>query len=264
MPESEFSNQTPEPPSSGNAADSSVEKPGALGRARLLRAMTRPKRSQLVVAVLLGALGLAAVTQVRANEVSNAYAGYREQDLIDILDGLSTLSERTEREIAQLEQTRDELRSTRTSRQAALDQARANADNLSILAGVVPVSGPGIRVTIESGAEQISIDVLLDTIQELRTANAEAIEFNDQVRVVAQTAFEVTGRGVLIDGQLVVEPYVIDVIGEPETLAGAINFSRGPRDVVEAKGGAVRIDERGSLEIQSVATPRTPEFAEPE
>lgn len=253
MPESQEIN--PEP---------STEQPGAIGRARLLRAMTRPKSSQIVVAVLLGALGLAAVTQVRSNEVSNAYAGYREQDLIDILDGLSTLSERTEREIAQLEQTRDELQSTRTARQAALDQAQTNADNLSILAGVVPVTGPGIRVTIESGVQQISIDVLLDTIQELRTANAEAIEFNDEVRVVAQTALEVTGEGIVVGGQLLTAPYVIDVIGEPETLAGAINFSRGPRDVIEAKGGLVRIDERATLDIESVATPRAPEFAEPE
>lgn len=240
------------------------EVPGAAGRGRLISSLTRPTRSQLVVAVLLGVLGLAAVTQVRADEVSNAYAGYREQDLIDILDGLSTLSERTEREVARLQEARDELRSTRTSRQAALEQAQTTADNLSILAGTVPVRGPGIRITIETGSEQLSIDVLLDTIQELRTANAEAIEFNDQVRVVAQTALEVTGEGIVVDGELIEPPYVIDAIGEPNTLAGAITFSRGPRDVIESKGGTVRIDERTSIEIESVTTPPTPEFAEPE
>lgn len=238
--------------------------PGAAGRRHLYRALTRPTRSQLVVAVLLGALGLAAVTQVRANEVSNAYAGYREQDLIDILNGLSTLSERTQRQIESLETTRDELRSTRTSRQAALEQAQQNATNLRILAGLVPVSGPGVRVTIGTGVEQLSIDVLLDTIQELRTAGAEAIEFNDEVRIVAQSAFEVSGSGILVDGELVPAPYVVEAIGDPETLAGAITFSRGPQEVIESRGGTVSIEERSQIDIASAATPMVPQFSAPE
>lgn len=240
------------------------DQPGALGRRLLVRAFTRPTRSQIVVAVLLGALGLAAVTQVRANDINNAYAGYREQDLIDILNGLSALSERTDREIQRLEATRTDLQSTRTSRQTALEQAQARADALSILAGIVPVTGPGIRVTIDSGPEQLSLDVILDTIQELRTANAEAIEFNDQVRIVAQTPFEVSGEGILIDGELVRVPYVIDVIGEPNTLEGALTFSRGPKEVIEGKGGSVQIEERGSLDIESVTDPASPEFLESE
>jgi uncharacterized protein YlxW (UPF0749 family) len=256
MPESEEQ----EPP----AAAATEVQPGAAGRRHLYRALTRPTRSQLVVAVLLGALGLAAVTQVRANDVSNAYAGYREQDLIDILNGLSTLSERTERQIESLETTRDELRSTRTSRQAALQQAQENATNLSILAGLVPVTGPGVRVTIGTGVEQLSIDVLLDTIQELRTAGAEAIEFNDELRIVAQSAFEVSGSGILVDGVLVPAPYLIDAIGDPETLAGAITFSRGPQEVIESRGGTVVIDERSVIEIESIATPVAPEFSAPE
>ncbi len=236
----------------------------AAGRRHLLRAFTRPTRSQLVVAVLLGALGLAAVTQVRANDVSNAYAGYREQDLIDVLNGLSTLSERTEREIERLEATRDGLQSTRTSRQAALAEAQENATNLSILAGLVPVSGPGIRVTVDTGGEPLSIDVLLDTVQELRTAGAEALEFNDEIRIVAQSAFEISGSGVVIDGQVVPAPYVIEVIGDPETLAGAITFSRGPQEVIESRGGTVRIEELADLDIASVATPLIPQFGAPD
>lgn len=256
MPESQ---DRPSPAEQGTEA-----RPGAVGRRHLYRAMTRPSRSQLVVAVLLGALGLAAVTQVRANDVSNAYAGYREQDLIDILNGLSTLSERTDRQIDELENTRDELRSTRTSRQAALEQAQQNATKLSILAGLLPVTGPGIRVTIGPGVEQLSIDVLLDTIQELRTAGAEAIEFNDQVRIVAQSAFEVSGSGIVIDGEVVPTPYVVEVIGDPETLSGAITFSRGPQEAIESRGGTVAIEERSRIDIGSVATPLIPEFGTPD
>jgi uncharacterized protein YlxW (UPF0749 family) len=238
--------------------------PGVKGRGRMYRAVARPTRSQLVVGVLLAALGLAAVTQVRANELSNSYAGYREQDLIDILNGLSTLSERTDREVKRLEQTRDELQSTRTARQAALDQATERATTLSILAGVTPVTGPGIRVTIEPGVEQLSIDVLLDAIQELRTAGAEAIEFNDEVRIVADSALEVSGAGIYIDDELITAPYLIEAIGDPQALAGAITFSQGPQEVIEDNGGVVRVTEQDVVEVESVVILTTPEFSKSE
>ena len=78
------------------------------GRQRLLAALKRPARAQVVVAILLAAVGFSAVTQVRANEVDNTYAGYREQDLIDVLNGLAGTTQRAESEIARLEATRDE------------------------------------------------------------------------------------------------------------------------------------------------------------
>ena len=56
-------------------------------------------------------LGFAAVTQVRANEVDNNYASYREQDLIDVLSTMTDASRRAQSELARLERTRQDLRS---------------------------------------------------------------------------------------------------------------------------------------------------------
>ena len=144
------------------------------------------------MAVLLGIVGFAAITQVRAYEVDDTYAGYREQALIDVLNGLAGTSQRAQAEITRLERTRDDLQSSTSARQAALDQAREQADTLDILAGTVPVTGPGIRITIEEVDGPVDIDSLLDTVQELRNAGAEAMQFNGEVRVVAQTV--VRGR----------------------------------------------------------------------
>ena len=76
-------------------------------------------------------MGFAAVTQVRANEVDNTYAGLREQDLIDVLNGLAGTTQRAETEIARLETTRDDLQSSTDSRQAALPQAQDRSDTLA-------------------------------------------------------------------------------------------------------------------------------------
>jgi len=237
--------------------------PPRTGWQRLSDALLRPSRAQVVVAVLLGIVGFAAITQVRAYEVDDTYAGYREQALIDVLNGLAGTSQRAQAEITRLERARDDLQSSTRSRQAALDQARQQADTLDILAGTVPVTGPGIRITIEEVDGPADIDSLLDTVQELRNSGAEAMQFNGEVRVVAQTAFEDGVGGIVVDGTTLSPPYVIDVIGEPSTLVGGLNFAAGPIDQLEEDGATVDVDELQSIDIESVVPTTRSEFAEP-
>jgi uncharacterized protein YlxW (UPF0749 family) len=241
------------------------EQPAPTGRQRLLRALMRPSRSQAVVAVLLAVLGYAGVTQVRFNEVDDTYGSLREQDLIDVLNGLAGTSQRAEAEIARLQRTRDDLLSSTGSREAALAQAQQEADTLSILAGLVPVTGPGIRVTVTEQTGTVRVQSMVDTLQELRTAGAEAIQVNGEVRVVADTAVEDVSGGLLVGGQLVTSPYVIDVIGEPHTLASSgIDFPDGPRDLFQDDGASVVVDELASLDIESVVKAPKQEYAEPD
>jgi uncharacterized protein YlxW (UPF0749 family) len=234
------------------------------GRDRLRRALVRPSRGQVVVAVLLALLGYAAVTQVRFTNVDNTYAGLREQDLIDVLTGLTAQTQRAEAEIARLERTRDDLQSDTGKREAALAQAERRADTLAIMAGLVPVTGPGIRITITETEGTVDVDTMVDLLQELRTAGAESIQINEEVRVVAQTSFEDTVGGIEVDGTPVSSPYVIDVIGEPGTLHGAVDFPKGPRDQLEDEGATVEVEELASLDIVSVVEPSRPEYAEPD
>ncbi len=233
------------------------------GRDRLRRAMLRPSRGQVVVAVLLALLGYAAVTQVRFTNVDDTYASLREQDLIDLLNGLTDTSQRAESEIARLERTRDDLRSSTGAREAALAQAQQRASSLAIMAGLVPVTGPGIRITVTETDGPVDVDTMVDMVQGLRAAGAEAIQFNEQVRVVAQTSFEDAVGGIEVGGQLVTSPYVVDVIGAPDALHGAVDFPKGPRERFEEEGATVEVDELASLDIEAVVKPRQPEYAEP-
>lgn len=261
-PETPEAPQTVEAPETPETTETPVS-PSESGRERLRRALLRPSRAQLVVGVLLAVLGFSVVTQVRATGNDDSYAGKREQDLVDLLSGLNGASERTQRDIQDLERTRQQLRSDTLKRQAAISEARDQAQTLNILAGLVPVTGPGIRVTMTGGDTPIGVDVLLDTIEELRTAGAEAIEFNDRVRVVAQTSFETTATGVAVDGTDLVAPFTLEVIGESRELEGAMTFPEGPVDDVESEGGTVSITTEDKLTIDSVVEPRSDDYAEP-
>jgi uncharacterized protein YlxW (UPF0749 family) len=241
----------PEPqPSSGAPDDVALQ--------RLRAALLRPSRAQLVVALLLAVLGFAAITQVRTTNTDNTYAGYREQDLVDVLSGLADTSQRAQTTINRLEATRRRLQQNRQDQAAALSAAQKQAEELSILAGLVPVTGPGIRLTVTEGPRPIDVNSVLDTIEELRSAGAEAMAVNGKVRLVAQSSVESAPGGLRIDGVLLTSPFVFDVIGDPHTLSGALNLFDGPMAQYRDAGAVPVIEQRDSLDITAVRKPTSP------
>lgn len=233
-------------------------------RARLRAALSRPSRSQLTAGVLLALLGFGAVTQVRTSELDDRYEGLREDELISVFNGLEGAAQRAQDEIQELEGRRDDLRSETRSGEAALQQAQQETTTLTILAGLVPVTGPGLRITITEPGSEVGVDTIVDTVQELRTAGAEAMEFNDEVRVVAQTSFDQGAAGLLVGQTELSSPYVIDVIGDPTVLrVSGLEFADGPLAQLAGDGAEVEVEELSSVEITSVRNPVQPEYATP-
>jgi uncharacterized protein YlxW (UPF0749 family) len=250
---------------SQDAPQDAPESPGRppTGRARLRRSLVRPSRGQAVVAVLVGVLAFAAVTQVRISGHDDTYAGLRQDQLIQALDGLQAASRKSERDIADLQSTRDQLTSKTRRRAAALAQAQKELATLSVLAGTVAATGPGVRVTVQDPKGGFSLTHLLDGVEELRNAGVEAIEINSRVRVIAQTSFEDDPQGIVVDGTLLKSPYVIDAIGSPDTLAGALNFQGGFVDDVKLDGGSAIVKKQDKVSITVTRTPTQPRWAQP-
>ncbi len=234
---------------------------GQTGRQRLWRAFMKPSATQFIVAGLLLVLGMSAVVQVRANELDDTYAGYREQDLIDVLTGLTGASQRAESQLAELERSLRELRTTSGRREVALDRARDSIDTYSILAGLSPVTGPGLTITIGDGAGTAALDTMVDMLQELRNAGAEAMAINGEVRVVAETSVEQGVGGLRFGGQQLSPPYLVEVIGDPTTLRSGMTFRRGPVEQLEEDGATVDVTEARRVEITVVADADEPEHA---
>lgn len=240
----------------------SPERPPS-GMERLRRSFFAPSRGQVVVAALVALLAFAAVTQARLAGQDDTYAGLRQAELIQALNGLQAASRKAERDIAELEATRDRLSSSSQRRTTALEQARKEIRTLGVLAGKVPATGPGIRITVRDPQVELSLNHLLDGIEELRNAGVEAIEINDRVRVIAQTSFEDDPAGIRVDGVLLKAPYVIDAIGDPDTLAGALAFQGGFSDDVQADSGTVSVAKSDRIKVTVTRSPTPPRYAEP-
>ncbi len=249
-------------PAPHSAPDSELREDG---RSRLWRAFRRPTRGQVVVGMLLALVGFAGVTQVRSNQVDDTYAGLRQQDLIDILNALAGTTQRSEDEIQRLESTRDDLQDDTRARQAALDAAQQQAQVLSVLAGTVPVTGPGVTITItfEEASGQVRVGPFIDMVQALRSSGAEAMQINDEVRVIAQTSFESSTGGLLVDGRLLEAPFTVDVIGPPDSLVDALRFPDGPQDqFAEEDGAELTFEDVTSVDVDTVRDPVEADVAE--
>lgn len=235
------------------------------GAERFWRSLRHPGRGQVIAAVILFVVGIGAVVQVRANATDDAYTNARREDLIQILDGLGAESRRLENEAAELQQTKTTLQSGADSRRVAQQESEQRLSELSILAGTVPAKGPGIRMRIDDPDQKVTASVLLDAVQEMRDAGAEVIEFNDQVRVVAQTWLESDGTTVIVDGTRLQRPYTMEVIGDPHSLQAAAQFRGGLVSEITGPriGGTVTIDQLDDVEITSLHSAPDNQYARP-
>lgn len=238
------------------------------GRSRL-RAAARPSRTrgQLIAALLCAVLGFAGAVQVRSTQDAGL-AGLRQTDLIRILDTVTERSVRLQSEARELENTKERLASSSDGSRSALEEARQRSLVLGILAGTKPATGPGITFTINDPEGKVGSEVLLDALQELRDAGAEAVEISgDQgprVRVIASTAFlDTEGRGVLVDDIRLEPPYRFLVIGEPRTLAAALDIPGGVIDVLDQNDAHGVVTESDELNITSLRPVPKPEYARP-
>ncbi len=233
-------------------------------RDRLRAELTkRPGRGQLIVAVLLAVLGFAAAVQIRLTDTDGDFSGQRRQDLVALLDSLSSATDRAENQIDELEQTRDDLLTSSQRRQAALEEGRGQLEVLGILTGTTAATGPGITITVSAADGGVNAASLLNGVEEMRDAGAEAIEINDTVRVVASTAFTDKDGQVLADGVSLRAPYVIDVIGSPHTLSEAMVFPGGFSDEIEQLGGSADVEEADVVQVASLHKVKPPEYAQP-
>ncbi|MGW2490053.1 DUF881 domain-containing protein [Streptomyces sp. NPDC001606] len=233
------------------------------GRQRLVKGLWPPRftRAQLIVAVLLFGLGFGLAVQVASNsDTDSALRGARQEDLVRILDELDSRTQRLQDEKQGLDKQRQELQSSSDQAAEARKQTAEKEKQLGILAGTVGAQGPGITLTIEDTKGTVQADMLLDTIQELRAAGAEAIEVNG-VRVVAGTYFADSGKSVDVDGNKINAPYRFKVIGKPQDLEPALNIPGGVVQTLEKEQATVTVARSGKIVVDALRQAKRPDYA---
>lgn len=240
--------------SAADPAPEAAESLPAISRSELLRQLSfEPSRPHFTIGLLFLVLGLLTTVAVMRPSGDAALQTARTEDLVQILDGLSTRQQRLEDESARLTALQADLE--RGSTAEALAQSRQTLSSLQVLAGTTPVSGPGIRITITDPKRSIDAPVLIDAVQELRDAGAEAIQVGP-ARVVASTWFGAGPDGPVVNGQPLPSPIVITAIGDPNTMSAAMNIPGGLADTIRTRGADFASTSAQSQTI-SVTVPST-------
>lgn len=224
--------------------------PTAPGRAVAARAL---------VALSVALVGFLLAAQFRAQRgVTEQLEAESEQDLTRIFSSLNQESAALRDEIADLRLELAALESSAAREQLAREAADRQLEDLEILAGLVPARGPGVGVRIADPDGAFDFELLLDLVQELRDAGAEAIAVNGR-RVGAATAFS-TRRGIVtVGGQEVRPPYEVVAIGDPATLEVGLRIPGGAVDTLDAvEGIAIEVDRRSEVAVP--ALDRSPTF----
>jgi uncharacterized protein YlxW (UPF0749 family) len=219
-------------------------------------------RAGALIGVLTALLGFAIAVQVRANSSSDSLAGLREDDLIGILDNQNARADRLRQQIAELQRSLRQLQDSGDRSAAAREQAQQEADALGVLLGTLPATGPGVLVRISDPDRKLRAEDLLDVVEELRGAGAEAISFGP-VRVSTGTAFTDDAGSVAVDGTLLSAPYEVLAIGDAKTLDTALNIPGGAAATLRAAGGDLQVSERVRVDITATRALPTPKYAVP-
>ena len=212
----------------------------------------KPSRDQLLIAVLCAVLGFAVVQQVSIVNSDEVLATARSEDLVQILDSLDQRNQRLDSELTTLKDTKARLESGQDAATTAAKERQVRDAELGILAGTLAAQGPGVVVTMTG---PVTSSLLLDAVQELRDAGAEAIQIN-QVRVVAQTAFEAGANDAVVVGGVTIGKgtgtYRITAIGDSATLASSLRIPGGVVESAKTEGVKVLIVEKSEVKVSAV------------
>ena len=230
-----------------------------------------PRRGQIafgaLAVVLCVLLGVAIVTQARQTESGDSLETARPADLLVLLDSLQQREAALNTEIAELQRTLESLRSSGSNDQAAIENAQARLAALSILIGTVAATGPGVTITIDDVAPGVSPETMLDVVNELRAAGAEAMQISSipgqLVRVGVSTWVVGSPGALVVDGTTMSPPYSLLAIGDPATLAAAMNIPGGAMDSVERVGGKMVIQQSDRVDVTALRQPKPRQYAQP-
>ncbi len=220
----------------------------------------------VLAALLCLLLGIAIATQVRQTKSVDALDNARPADLMVLLDSLQRQEAVLNTEVSELQRNLAAMQAAGSGDQSAIRNAQARLAALAILAGTVAATGPGVNVDIADPGPGVAAETMLDVLNELRAAGAETMEIRsgqEAVRVGLDTWVAGDPGALVVDSRTLRPPYSVVAIGDPPTLAAALNIPGGAVDSVERVGGAVTVTQSERLDITVLRQPKPRQYAQP-
>ena len=135
-------------------------------------------------------------------------------------------------------------------------------NKLRLLLGYLPAKGEGVRIQLEDGDYDpsstnpndyiIHESHLFKLINELKIAGAEGIAINGQ-RLHANSYIVCNGPVITIDGKQYPAPFIVEAVGNKNTLVQAIEITGGVVDQLLNDKIKLTIEKRDQISLKSIS-----------
>jgi len=227
----------------------------------------------------LTAMQLRAIETVRDNKVKEAQSLKSEQAMVAQMKGrMAEEIEQREKLQVSLDEAKKKLAAGSTLSKQQADKLNAEIKKMQLVAGLTSVSGPGIVMKLQDDPEVAKTGALpsgfapgivhdydvLQVVNELRSAKAEAVSIND-TRITAYTPIRCVGPAIFINWEPATAPFVVKAIGDPDRLASAVSMPNGIVDNLRGSGGlTVGVSKTDALDLPAAEGVPTMKVIKPE
>jgi len=147
--------------------------------------------------------------------------------------------------------------------------AHQETARIAVLAGLTPVSGPGIEVTLSDSTRALApaenpsealvqdSDLLLLEMM-LWYGGARAVAVNG-VRITAETSIISSGPTVVVDGHRMVAPFRVSAVGDQRLLQGVLQTRGGFLDRLRDSGLGVQVTARSYVAVPAATAGMVPQ-----
>ena len=186
------------------------------------------------------------VEETDITEIENA----RESELREKLANWKTRYKDVEEKIEESTTKLDEYNQRKASNQETSQLLEKELEQIKKIAGLTEVKGDGIVVTLTDKEEVIGARDLIEVVNELRLAGAEAISINDKRIVNMTDIVDIVERVILINVERTSSPYIIKAIGDPKYLESALNTKTiGFMDQMAVDGKDTKLERQNNIKI---------------
>ena len=219
--------------------------------------MKKINKEQLVMGIIIGLVCIVLIcvmfVQFKTVEETDitAIENMKEDELRTTLSEWKTKYEETYEKYEETIATIDEYNKKIESSEEASELLDKELEYSNLIVGNTDIYGEGIIVTLTDNNNQVIVaEDLLELINELRYAGAEAISIND-VRIINTTDIvEVGNTLIMVGGQRLSSPYVVKAIGNQAYLSSILSLKNsGFIDKYNNSGKTVTLVANKKVEI---------------
>lgn len=217
--------------------------------------MKKEKKNEIVMTVIIGlvCIVLFAVMFMQFKTIEEtditAIENMREAELRTAISEWKGKYEDTQAQLDANLKSIEEYQERIESNEEASELIDEDLEESNMLLGKTDVTGEGVILTLTNTDEYtITYSHLLELVNELRYAGAEAISIND-VRIVMTEIVEVQVR-MIVSGQRVTSPYVVKAIGNQTYLSSTLSLKdSGFIDRYQASGMNIKLETNKNIKI---------------